>query len=118
MKYLARKRCTCLSQIAVLDKSHSGWSGASRPYLGQFTVGVSPIPMKGGGRRGGLGEDISEPARLGPAGLETLDTLIMAGIADTRGEAIRRVLERIRERPAYEQLFAELLNRADTTRAS
>jgi hypothetical protein len=55
-------------------------------------------------RREGLGEDIFELARLGPAGLETLDTLIMAGIADTRGEAARRVLDSIRERPAYEQL--------------
>ena len=43
-------------------------------------------------------------APMGPAGLETLDTLIMAGVADTRGEAIRRALDRIRERPAYEQL--------------
>jgi hypothetical protein len=43
-------------------------------------------------------------APMGPAGLETLDTLIMAGIADTRGEAARRVLDCIRERPAYEQL--------------
>jgi hypothetical protein len=50
------------------------------------------------------GEDIFELARLGPAGLETLDTLIMAGVADTRGEAIRWALDRIRERPAHEQL--------------
>ena len=50
MKYLARKRCTRLSQIAVLDKSHSGWSGAPRPYLRHFTPGVSPIPVKDGGR--------------------------------------------------------------------
>ena len=50
------------------------------------------------------GEDIFELARLGPAGLETLDTLIMAGVADTRGEAIRWVLDGIRERPAHEQL--------------
>jgi hypothetical protein len=50
------------------------------------------------------GEDIFELARLGPAGLETLDTLIMAGIADTRGEAIRRVLDRLCEQPAYERL--------------
>ena len=57
-------------------------------------------------RREGLGEDIFELTRLGPAGLETLDTLIMAGIADTRGEAIRRALDRIRELPAYEQLRA------------
>ena len=50
------------------------------------------------------GEDIFVLGRLGPAGLETLDTLIMAGVADTRGEAIRWALDRIRERPAYEQL--------------
>ena len=43
MKYLARKRCTRLSQIAVLDKSHSGWSGAPRPYKQHFTVSVSSI---------------------------------------------------------------------------
>ena len=43
-------------------------------------------------------------ARLGPAGLQTLDTLIMAGIAATRAEAIRWSLDRIRERPAYRRL--------------
>jgi len=41
---------------------------------------------------------------LGRSGLETLDTLIMAGIADTRADAIRLALARIRERPAYERL--------------
>jgi hypothetical protein len=51
-----------------------------------------------------LGEDIFELTRLGPAGLETVDTLIMAGVADTRGEAIRRALDRVRELPAYERL--------------
>jgi hypothetical protein len=55
-------------------------------------------------RRESLGEDIFELTRLGPAGLETVDTLIMAGIADTRGEAIRRALDLIRELPAYERL--------------
>jgi hypothetical protein len=34
----------------------------------------------------------------------------MAGIADTRGEAIRRALDRIRELPAYEQLREHVLN--------
>ena len=43
-------------------------------------------------------------ARLGPAGLQTADTLIMAGIAATRAEAIRWALDRIRERPAYQRL--------------
>jgi len=43
-------------------------------------------------------------ARLAPADLETLDTLITAGIATNRADAVRWALARIRERPAYEQL--------------
>ena len=43
-------------------------------------------------------------ARLGPRDLETLDTLITAGIAPNRAEAVRWALARIRERPAYAQL--------------
>jgi hypothetical protein len=45
-------------------------------------------------------------ARLGQDDLETLDTLITAGIASSRAEAVRWALARIRERPAYEQLRA------------
>jgi hypothetical protein len=45
-------------------------------------------------------------ARLGPEDLETLDTLIAAGIASSRAEAVRWALARIRERPAYELLRA------------
>jgi hypothetical protein len=51
-----------------------------------------------------LGEATHVPARQGPAGLETLDTLIMAGIADDRADAIRWVLAGFREQPGYEQL--------------
>ena len=54
-------------------------------------------------------------ARLGPAGLETLDTLIMAGTAATRAQAIRWALDRIRERPAYQRL-RELRSEADKLR--
>jgi Arc/MetJ-type ribon-helix-helix transcriptional regulator len=43
-------------------------------------------------------------ARLGSEDLETLDTLIAAGIAGSRAEAVRWTLARIRERPAYEQI--------------
>jgi hypothetical protein len=42
--------------------------------------------------------------RVGPEDLDTLDTLIAAGIATSRAEAVRWALARIRERPAYEQL--------------
>lgn len=46
-------------------------------------------------------------ARLGPTDLETLDTLITAGIANNRADAVRWALARIRERPAYAQLRAK-----------
>jgi hypothetical protein len=46
-------------------------------------------------------------ARLGHADLETLDTLITAGIASNRADAVRWALARIRERPAYGQLRAK-----------
>jgi hypothetical protein len=45
-------------------------------------------------------------ARLGREDLETLDTLIAAGIAGSRAEAVRWALARIRARPAYELLRA------------
>ena len=61
------------------------------------------------------GETTRELTRLGPAGLETLDTLIMAGTAATRAEAIRWTLDRIRERPAYQRL-RELRSEADKLR--
>ncbi len=61
------------------------------------------------------GETTRELTRLGPAGLETLDTLIMAGTAATRAEAIRWALDRIRERPAYQRL-RELRGEADKLR--
>jgi hypothetical protein len=53
-----------------------------------------------------LGErtQVDMHATLGRSGLETVDTLIMAGIADTRAEAIGWALARIRERPGYERL--------------
>ena len=42
--------------------------------------------------------------RLKTAELDIVDTLIAAGIANNRAEAIRWALNRIRERPAYEQV--------------
>jgi hypothetical protein len=43
-------------------------------------------------------------ARLRPTELEIVDTLISAGIAANRAEAVRWALARISERPAYAQL--------------
>jgi hypothetical protein len=62
------------------------------------------------------GEATHVPAHLGPAGLETVDTLIMAGIADDRADAIRVVLPHFREQPEYEQL-RERVREIDRLRA-
>ncbi|MGH3219437.1 MAG: hypothetical protein ACRDPY_12125 [Streptosporangiaceae bacterium] len=52
----------------------------------------------------GEGIQVHMHTTLGRSGLETVDTLIMAGIADTRADAIRWALARISERPAFERL--------------
>ncbi len=75
-------------------------------------TGGPGIRMKWGGRsleaRALAGGDLTPVmARLGPTDLETLDTLITAGIASNRADAVRWALARIRERPAYEQLRAK-----------
>ena len=92
----------------------------------EYMFSNNPVTLDGDGPRCGMPvgqrlSDISEwehgeatfvLVALGPAGLETLDTLIMAGIAATRAEAIRWALDRIRERPAYQRL-RELRSDAD-----
>jgi hypothetical protein len=84
----------------------------------EYTFSNNPVTYDDKGLRGGMhiaqrlsdiqewehGEATPVLARLGPAGLETVDTLIMAGIAATRPEAIRWALDRIRERPPYQRL--------------
>jgi Arc/MetJ-type ribon-helix-helix transcriptional regulator len=86
--------------------------------LVEYTFSNNPVTCDGKGPRAGMpvaqrlsdiqewehGETTFVLAALGPAGLETLDTLIMAGIAATRAEAIRWALDRIRERSAYQRL--------------
>jgi hypothetical protein len=63
-----------------------------------------------------LGEATYVHARLGPAALETLDTVIMAGIADNRADAIRLALAPFRQQPEYEQL-RERVREIDRLRA-
>ena len=43
-------------------------------------------------------------ARLGAVDLATVDTLITAGIANSRAEGVRWALSRLREDPAYARL--------------
>jgi hypothetical protein len=75
-------------------------------------AGGPGIKMKWGGRsleaRALAGGELTPVmARLGPTDLETLDTLITAGIASNRADAVRWALARIRERPAFAQLRAK-----------
>jgi hypothetical protein len=86
------------------------------PVMLQFVAGGEHaqdephLMIKLGQARGPMGVDAPGltpvMARLGPDDLQTLDTLIAAGIASSRAEAVRWALARIRERPAYEQLRA------------
>jgi Arc/MetJ-type ribon-helix-helix transcriptional regulator len=98
--------------------------------LVEYTFSNNPVTCDGKGPRAGIpvaqrlsdiqewehGEATPLVARLGPAGLETVDTLIMAGIAATRAEAIRWALDRIRERSAYQRLQIPALREAEMDR--
>jgi hypothetical protein len=53
---------------------------------------------------GADGEFTQVMVRLRTAELAIVDTLVTAGIANNRAEAVRWALTRIRERPAYEEL--------------
>ena len=63
-----------------------------------------------------LGEATEVRGRMGQTSLETLDTMIMAGIADYRADAIRCVLARFRQQPEYEQ-FRERVREIHRLRA-
>jgi hypothetical protein len=86
---------------------------AARMLAFKFILG-DDTELEGSVRRriGGSAADLAERqrdltpvmARLGPVDLWTLDTLITAGIAANRAQALRWVLARIRERPAYAKL--------------
>lgn len=108
----------------------TAWQGANAAMLGElqrefaqalpaarmleFKFIIDNAELNGSVRRriGGSAADLAERqrdltpvmARLGPVDLWTLDTLITAGIATNRAEALRWVLARIRERPAYAKL--------------
>lgn len=78
-------------------------SGAPRPHS------LPVLSIAGRGGRGRPPEEVSEEltpvmTRLGPADLATVDTLITAGIANSRAEVLRWAVGRIREHPAYAQL--------------
>jgi hypothetical protein len=72
------------------------------------TAGGPKLWLGGPGRPGAADEGTEDftpvMTRLGPADLATVDTLIAAGIAQSRAEALRWALGRIREHPVYGEL--------------
>jgi hypothetical protein len=67
------------------------------------------LQIAGRGRRPMAPDELTEQltpvnTRLGAADLATVDTLITAGIANSRAEVLRWAIGRIRENPAYAQL--------------
>lgn len=85
---------------AVQDESaRSGGPFGTGPFFRIKGRGSEPCPP----------EELSEQltpvmTRLGAADLATVDTLIAAGIANSRAEVVRWAVGRIRENPAYAQL--------------
>jgi hypothetical protein len=86
-----------------------GWVEFRAERSGGATESHGPILRIGRGGRAKPADDGSEQltsvmTRLGPADLATVDTLITAGIANSRAEVLRWAVGRIRENPAYARL--------------
>ena len=88
--------------IGWIEFRPDGPGGAAAPHGPRLRIG---------GREGQAKtpDEVSEEltavmTRLGPADLATVDTLITAGIANSRAEVLRWAVGRIREHPAYAQL--------------
>ena len=93
-----------LPRARRLDFTHAE-SGRSRiKPIEAIVVLLDRAPGQPGKESTAAGDLTPVMARLGPVELEIVDTLISAGIAPNRAEAIRWSLARISERPAYAQL--------------
>jgi hypothetical protein len=89
-------------QVGLLEFVAGGDEGSGEELGPRMRLGLrGPAAAALTGSEGQL---VPVMARLGPADLETVDTLITAGIAANRADAVRWALARIRERPAYEKL--------------
>jgi hypothetical protein len=110
LELIARLREIRMVELTFSKNSLSSESDGPRDRIMEFGQRLADL------QAWELGEATHVPAHLGPGGLETVDTLIMAGIADDRADAIRLVLSRFREQPEYEQL-RERVREIDRLRA-
>jgi hypothetical protein len=88
--------------IGWVEFRPDGPGGAAGPHGPVLRIG-------GRGGRARTLDEVSEEltpvmTRLGPGDLATVDTLITAGIANSRAEVLRWAVGRVREHPAYAQL--------------
>jgi hypothetical protein len=87
-----------------------GWIEFRPDRPGEAATPHGPmLRIAGRGGQAKTPDEVSEEltavmTRLGPADLATVDTLITAGIANSRAEVLRWAVGRIREHPAYAQL--------------
>lgn len=81
------QRFPVITQIEIISGTDPRNRFITRLHPGPGGTGLTPVTV-----------------RLGAADLETLDTLITAGIVPSREDGIRFALARIRERPAYPRL--------------
>jgi hypothetical protein len=98
MKEFRQQVSRRLPEVRRLEVKSEGKEGKQRRFLARMGSDDGP-PADA--------EFTPVMARLRPAELEVVDTLIRVGIAPNRAEAVRWALARISERPAY----AELLER-------
>jgi hypothetical protein len=99
LKTLRQALPSHISWVEFRPDRPSGEAGPRGPML----------RIRGRGGRAASSEEASEEltpvmTRLGPADLTTVDTLIAAGIANSRAEVLRWALGRIRAHHAYAQL--------------
>ena len=89
-----------INEVGLLEfvAGEGGGHGEDSPRIRMVSRAMAPPALPSDGPL------VPVMARLGPADLETVDTLITAGIATNRADAVRWALARIRERPAYTQL--------------
>jgi hypothetical protein len=98
---LEQFRDELMRKLPEMRRLEFATSGSGHQVL-KLMLGRPDRPLEG--RAAAAGELTPVMARLAATDLETLDTLITAGIAPNRAEAVRWALARIRERPAYAQL--------------
>lgn len=94
------------SWIEFLVSAEDGKRPGKRLRLGPSDLGDLDDLRESARRleKGRPGESTPVTARLGAAQLQTLDTLITAGIAANRAEAVRWAIDRIHDRPAFARL--------------